>query len=202
MKTCEEVQELISRLLDGELNEEEQADVAEHLASCPDCRAMHEAFRSLSGAIAEGLEEPPARLHETVMADVRREATYIKAKSSLASSQRGQALELFRQLGADPSTAIGAESKYIVIQDLYDTGRFDAVDGEVYSFSQKAGDQSYWLARAYIVLGDAFAERGQYAQAKATFESIRDGYEPASGADDISDSVRMRLERLSSLMQE
>ena len=135
-------------------------------------------------------------------ADVRREATYIKAKSSLASSQRGQALELFRQLGADPSTAIGAESEYIVIQDLYDTGRFDAVDGEVYSFSQKAGDQSYWLARAYIVLGDAFAERGQYAQAKATFESIRDGYEPASGADDISDSVRMRLERLSSLMQE
>lgn len=74
MKTCEEVQELISRLLDGELNEEEQADVAEHLASCPDCRAMHEAFRSLSGAIAEELEEPPARLHETVMADVRREA--------------------------------------------------------------------------------------------------------------------------------
>ncbi len=90
----------------------------------------------------------------------------------------------------------------MVIQDLYDTGRFDAVDGEVYSFSQKAGDQSYWLARAYIVLGDAFTERGQYAQAKATFESIRDGYEPASGADDISDSVRMRLERLSTLMQE
>lgn len=74
MKTCEEVQELISRLLDGELNEEEQADVAEHLASCPDCRAMHEAFRSLSGAIAEELEEPPASLHQTVMADVRREA--------------------------------------------------------------------------------------------------------------------------------
>ena len=47
-----------------------------------------------------------------------------------------------------------------------------------------------------------FAERGQYAQAKATFESIRDGYEPESGADDIADSVRMRLERLSSLMQE
>lgn len=74
MKTCEEVQELISRLLDGDLNAEEQADVAEHLASCPDCRAMHEALRSLSGAIAEELEEPPARLHETVMADVRREA--------------------------------------------------------------------------------------------------------------------------------
>jgi tetratricopeptide (TPR) repeat protein len=144
---------------------------------------MRSAYRSkdYAAAIASADEVASQR---GLSADVRREATYIKAKSSLASSQRGQALELFRQLGADPSTAIGAESKYIVIQDLYDTG------------------QSYWLARAYIVLGDAFAERGQYAQAKATFESIRDGYEPASGADDISDSVRMRLERLSSLMQE
>jgi galactonate dehydratase len=78
----------------------------------------------------------------------------------------------------------------------------EAVGEEVYSFSQKGGDQPYWLARAYVVLGDSFAERGQYAQAKATFESIRDGYEPESGTDDISDSVRMRLDRLSTLMQE
>ncbi len=135
-------------------------------------------------------------------ADLKQEATYIKAKASLASSRRDQALALFRQLSADPSTAIGAESKYMVIQSLYDAGKFDAVGDEVYAFSQKAGDQSYWLARAYVVLGDSFAERGQYAQAKATFESIRDGYEPASGADDIGDTVRMRLERLSTLMQE
>ena len=120
----------------------------------------------------------------------------------LASSKRDQALSLFRQLGADPSSAIGAESRYMVIQSLYDAGKFASVDEEVYAFAQKAGDQAYWLARAYIVLGDSFAERGQYAQAKATFESIRDGYEPQSGADDIADTVRMRLDRLSSLTQE
>ena len=90
----------------------------------------------------------------------------------------------------------------MVIQNLYDTGKFDAVGDEVYAFSQKAGDQSYWLARAYIVLGDAFAERGQYAQAKATFESIRDGYEPEKGTDDVAGNVQMRLERLAELMDE
>ena len=62
--------------------------------------------------------------------------------------------------------------------------------------------QSYGLARAYLTLGDSFAERGQYTQAKATFESIRDGYEPEKGADDILDSVKMRLQRLATLMQE
>ena len=76
------------------------------------------------------------------------------------------------------------------------------MDDEVYAFSQKAGGQSYWLARSYLVLGDAFAERGQYDQAKATFESIRDGYEPENGSDDVSENVKMRLERLATLMHE
>ena len=134
-------------------------------------------------------------------ADVQQEALYTKAKSCLAVSRRDEAIALFKQLSANPTTDIGAESEYRVIQNLYDTGKFSAVDDEVYAFSQKAGGQSYWLARAYVVLGDAFAERGQYAQAKATFESLRDGYEPENGSDDVSENVKMRLERLATLMQ-
>ena len=90
----------------------------------------------------------------------------------------------------------------MVIQNLYDTGRFGAVGDEVYAFSQHAGAQSYWLARAYIVLGDAFTEQGRYAQAKATYESIRDGYEPEKGTDDVAGNVKMRLERLAELTEE
>ena len=89
-----------------------------------------------------------------------------------------------------------------IVQSLYDAGKFDAVGDEVYAFSQKAGDQSYWLARAYVVLGDSFAERGQYEQAKATFESIRDGYEPEKGTDDVAENVKMRLDRLAELMDD
>ena len=137
-----------------------------------------------------------------ISADLKNEALFTKAKASLATSRREEALTLFRQLGATPSTEIGAESRYRVIQDLYDTGKFDAVGEEVYAFSQAAGDQSYWLARAFVVLGDSFAEKGQYAQAKATFESIRDGYEPENGSDDVTENVKMRLERLATLMEE
>ena len=162
---------------------------------------MRSAYRSKDYEAAINAADAVAAEHD-LSAAVKQEATYTKAKSSLATSRRDEAMSLFRQLSADPSTAVGAESKYMVIQNLYDTGKFDAVGDEVYSFSQKAGDQSYWLARAYIVLGDAFAERGQYAQAKATFESIRDGYEPERGTDDVAESVKMRLERLATLMQD
>jgi len=129
-----------------------------------------------------------------------REAEYIKAKSCLAMSRRDEAMKLFASLGANPSTPEGAEGRYMTIQNLYDTGNFDKVEAEVYSFSQTAGSQSYWLAKAYLVLGDSFVERGRYEQAKATYESIRDGYEPSDGHDDVADNVSKRLSRLSDLM--
>ena len=39
------------------------------------------------------------------------------------------------------------------------------------------------------------------AQAKATFESVQNGYKPAEGtSDDVLDNVRMRLEKLKTMM--
>ena len=133
--------------------------------------------------------------------DVKVEAKYIKAKSLLATSKRNDAMKLFAELGATPSTPRGAESKYLLIQNLFDTANFDSVESEVYDFSQKAGNQSYWLAKAYLVLGDSFVERGSYEQAKATYESIGEGYQAPSAGDDIADNVKKRLDRLAGLME-
>ena len=108
-------------------------------------------------------------------------------------------MEMFRVLAGEPSTPEGAEASYMLVQNSYDTGDFEAVEEGVYNFSKVAGGQSYWLAKAYLVLGDSFADRGNYAQARATYESIRDGYAPSDGQDDIGDSVRRRLERLETI---
>lgn len=135
-------------------------------------------------------------------ADLSREASFVKAKSLLATSKRSEAMAIFAKLGENPSTPEGAESRFMTIQDLYDRGVFESVDEHVYSFSQTAGQQSYWLARAFIVLGDSFEQRGQYEQAKATFESVRDGYEPSGSDDDVIENVNKRLSRLESLMQQ
>lgn len=135
-------------------------------------------------------------------AALNREASYVKAKSYLATSKRQEAFEIFNRLSGEPATAEGAEAAYLVIQNLCDTGNFDQVEKHVYDFAGKAGEQSYWLAKAYISLGDSFAERSMYSQAKATFESVRDGYSPAAGTkDDVADNVNMRLERLEILIQ-
>lgn len=132
--------------------------------------------------------------------EVQREAKYILAKSSLATSRRDAALALFKELSESPSTPEGAEARYILLQDSFDRGNFEAVENLVYEFSKNVGDQYYWLAKAYILLGDSFLERGKKDQAKATYESVRDGYAPQNGvADDITESVRTKLERLDKL---
>ena len=48
--------------------------------------------------------------------------------------------------------------------------------------------------------GDAFAEQDNFKQAKATFESIANGYESTGPEDDVLDAVAMRLEKLSQMM--
>lgn len=124
------------------------------------------------------------------------EADYVKAKSYLASSRRDEAFAILEKLSGDVSGAYGAESAYMLIQDCYDRGDFTEVENKVYAFADAGSGQVYWLAKSFIVLGDSFAERGDVEQAKATFESVRDGYESGAQGDDVLDNVNMRLKRL------
>lgn len=124
------------------------------------------------------------------------ESDYIKAKSYLATSRRTEAFAILERLAKDVSGAYGAEAAYMVIQDCYDRGEFEEVENKVYAFADAGSSQMYWMAKSFIVLGDSFAERGDMEQAKATFESVRDGYEPDGRGHDVIDDVEMRLKKL------
>ena len=128
------------------------------------------------------------------------EAQYVKAKSYLASSRRDEAFAILEKLAADVSGKYGAEAAYLLILDSYDKGEFEEVENKVYAFSDAGSPQVYWLAKSFIVLGDSFVERDELAQAKATFESVRDGYEPQNADDDVKDNVEIRLRKLEEMM--
>lgn len=59
MRSCDEILELISAALDGELSGEEQAELDEHLSQCPACGALYAQLAGLHQAAAQ-LEEVPA----------------------------------------------------------------------------------------------------------------------------------------------
>ncbi len=66
MTECEKYMELISGLVDGELSEEEEKEVREHMDGCESCRRMYEVFMALSKEHVES-EKVPATLKDSVM---------------------------------------------------------------------------------------------------------------------------------------
>ncbi len=87
MSQCEHYQELISRMVDGELSAAEERELSEHIESCRECAALFEAFSLISGRIGEDLEEAPFDLRENVMAEIRREE--VRRRNRLPSVLRG-----------------------------------------------------------------------------------------------------------------
>ena len=72
MNSCDYYQELISRLVDGELSRDERAALMEHMKSCSACNAMYAVFHDLSEILSEEEAPLPEGLHENIMAGVRR----------------------------------------------------------------------------------------------------------------------------------
>lgn len=72
MNSCDYYQELISRLVDGEISHDEHEALMAHLNTCSRCNAMYAVFHDLSDILAEDNEPLPEGLHENIMAGVRR----------------------------------------------------------------------------------------------------------------------------------
>ena len=152
---------------------------------------------------AKAIETAEHVIYDTRSDDVlKNEAEYVKAKSYLATSRREEAFAVLERLAKDVSGPYGAEAAYMLIMDCYDRGEFEQVEEKVFAFSDAESDQVYWLAKSFIVLGDSYAERGEMEQAKATFESVRDGYTPEGQDDDVIDNVTMRLKKIEEMSYE
>lgn len=71
---CDKYMELLSARLDGALTEEEERELEEHLAACPDCRAVGAQLSALQGAFPELEEIPvPEGFTQSVMDRIRAE---------------------------------------------------------------------------------------------------------------------------------
>ena len=130
-----------------------------------------------------------------------RRVEYIIAKSYFMLGKREEAMPYLTSLSKNKLTTEGAEAAYLIISDYFDKGDYTNVENHAYSFSESGTPQAYWLARAFILLGDTFAERGNWEQAIATFSSILESYRPEK-EDDIKEQVEFRLEKLKELQSE
>lgn len=123
-----------------------------------------------------------------------REARFARAGALERAGRQAEALELYRTLCSEVRSAEGAEAKYRVIAALHAAGEDDAAEKAVFEFSESRSPHNDWLARAFILLGDIYQGRGDSFQARATWQSVVDGYTPRN--DGIVDEARERIQQL------
>ena len=131
---------------------------------------------------------------EGITEEVRREATFISAKSNYALENNDRALEDFRKLATEVTTDEGAESKYRVAEILFERGRLDESEKLVYEFIEQNTPHQYWMARMFILLADISISKNDEFQARATLQGLADYYQLKD--DGILDEVRAKLDEL------
>lgn len=103
-----------------------------------------------------------------------------------------EALAIYEELSKERMTEEGAESYYHLIEAKYNSGDYAVAEQMVYKFGDSGS--MYWQAKAFILLGDILVKMDNTFQARATYQSIVDGYSPAD--DGIVEEAKQRIKAL------
>lgn len=124
----------------------------------------------------------------------RRKARYAKAAVLVREGKQSDALEIYKLLSTEVKSAEGAEARYRLIEAEFQAGNLQKAENMVYEFSDSKTPQNYWLAKAFILLGDIYMSRNDSFQARATYQSVADGYSPAD--DGIVEEAKSRIAKM------
>lgn len=123
-----------------------------------------------------------------------RETKYARAKTIARMGDAAGAMRLYTELSGDVSDAVGAESAWLVIEDAYRSGDTARAEKLIYEFADRNTPHAYWLGKAFLTLGDMYSAAGDTFQARATYQSIVDGY--SNTTDGIINEAQERIKGL------
>ncbi|MDR0711661.1 MAG: tetratricopeptide repeat protein [Prevotellaceae bacterium] len=126
--------------------------------------------------------------------EIIREVRFKRAKAYEQQGNLDKALEDYTLVALDVKTKEGAEAKYKEIEALFNSGKLDEAEQEVFNLSKSGIAHQYWMAKSFIILGDVYVKRNDMFQAKATYESILDGYKVDN--DGVIAEVARRIQRI------
>ena len=129
-----------------------------------------------------------------VDATMLRRVRFAKAKVHTSRGESVEARKIYEMLAADVSNVEGAESAYRVIEALFGEAKLDECEQKIYALADSKTPHSYWLGKAFILLGDIYVQRNDLFQAKATYRSVVDGYTPVD--DGVVAEAQSKLEKL------
>lgn len=101
-------------------------------------------------------------------------ANLVFGKSLQADNHCDQAIAAFKQVAAVNKSAWGAEARYEIANCYFTLKDFSTAEKAGMDVIKITGSYDYWVAKAYILLGDIYLQQKDYFNAKATFQSVAD----------------------------
>lgn len=143
---------------------------------------------------AEVIQSATTLLGESKLTpELRNEALYHRAKAYHRQQAEQPYIADLKLLAEDTRTLYGAEAKYLLAQQLYDTNQLAAAEQEVLAYIDQSTPHAYWLARSFILLADIYTAQGKRLDARQYLLSLQQNYQEQ---DDIQTMIQERVEKL------
>jgi TolA-binding protein len=126
--------------------------------------------------------------------EVEREARYRKAEAHLELGEKDLALKEFQLLKKNTSSLEGAIARYRVAQILFDQGKAEQAEQEIFDFVNVGTPHQYWMARCFLLLSEIYQSKGDLFQARQYVESLMENYKNTE--DDIQERAQKRLSEI------
>ena len=121
------------------------------------------------------------------------QAQFFLAKSDLETGKLDQAFTLFEEVYKHDKTVLGAEAMYQVSYIHYLQEKYKESQDIVFKLKDDYSYYDYWVAKAFILLGDDYLKLNDDFQAKSTYQSILDNY---TGKDELLGIAKAKLKEV------
>ena len=101
-------------------------------------------------------------------------ANLVLGKSLQADNQCEQAIAAFKEVASINKSAWGAEARYEIANCHFILNQLPVAEKAALEVIKVTGSYDYWVAKAYILLGDVYLKEKDYFNAKATYKSVAD----------------------------
>lgn len=118
-------------------------------------------------------------------------ANLVLGKSLQANNQCEQAITAFRAVTAINKSAWGAEARYEIANCYYASNNLPAAEKAAMEVIKVTGSYDFWVAKAYILLGDIYMQQKDYFNAKATYQSVANN----ATIPEIKNEAQQKLDR-------
>jgi TolA-binding protein len=99
-------------------------------------------------------------------------ANLVLGKSLQADKRCDEAIAAFKQVASINKSAWGAEARYEIANCYYTLNDLSNAEKAGLDVIKVTGSYDYWVAKAYILLGDIYLQQKDYFNAKATYQSV------------------------------